>query len=51
VTMAKDEEMRRSMGRAGYEFVRDNYSWEKSLDQMCGIYERVLGEKSARSTL
>jgi L-malate glycosyltransferase len=51
ITLARDEEQRRSMGRAAYEFVRDNYSWEKSVDQMCGIYERVLNEKSAHSPL
>lgn len=51
VKLAKDEELRRAMGKAAYEFVRDNYSWEKSLDQMCGIYERVLNEKNAHSTV
>jgi glycosyltransferase involved in cell wall biosynthesis len=51
VTLARDEEQRRAMGRAAYEFVRDNYSWEKSLDQMCGIYERALNEKKSHSTL
>jgi L-malate glycosyltransferase len=51
VTLAKDEEMRRNMGKAAWEFVRDNYAWEKSLDQMCGLYERLLNEKSAHSSL
>ncbi len=51
VKLAKDEELRRSMGKAAYEFVRDNYSWEKSVDQMCGIYERVLSEKDAHSAV
>ncbi len=40
--LANDLQKCRLMGEAGYKFVRENYSWEKSLDQMTTLYLRLL---------
>lgn len=39
--LAKDSNLMRKMGQAGYEFVKDNYDWELSLDKMTALYERL----------
>ncbi|HKK19988.1 MAG TPA: glycosyltransferase family 4 protein [candidate division Zixibacteria bacterium] len=33
------------MGRAGYQFTRENYTWDRSLDMMIDLYERLVNEK------
>ncbi|PWB75289.1 hypothetical protein C3F09_02710 [candidate division GN15 bacterium] len=43
-TLAADAAMRQTMGQAAFEYVRDNYSWNKSLDQMTTLYERLIDE-------
>ena len=43
-TLAADTAMRQGMGQAAYEYVRDNYSWNKSLDMMTTLYERLIDE-------
>lgn len=43
-TMAADMAMRQGMGQAAYEYVRDNYAWNKSLDMMTSLYERLIDE-------
>ncbi len=43
--LAGDPKKLAAMGRAGYEFVRQEYSWEKSLDKMIDLYERLVHEK------
>ncbi len=43
-TLASDTAMRQTMGQAAYEYVRDNYSWTQSLDQMTSLYERLIDE-------
>ncbi len=45
IRLAEDAALRDKMGLAAYEFVRDNYTWEKSLDMMTDLYERLLHEK------
>lgn len=40
--LANDRQLCHKMGQAGYEFVKQNYDWEKSLDQMCQLYERLI---------
>ena len=46
IEFAKNPEMLRKMGRAGYEFTKANYTWEKSLDMMTDLYESLLhGQK------
>lgn len=42
IKLARDANLRSEMGSAGYEFVKTNYSWEKSLDMMTDLYERLL---------
>jgi len=43
--LAGDVALRKRMGIAGVEFVRANYDWEKNLDQMIGLYDRLLNGK------
>ena len=42
LNLANDVDLCHKMGREGYAFVRQNYQWEKSLDIMCELYERVI---------
>lgn len=44
--LANDYDLMQKMGKAGYEFVKENYSWEKSLDIMTQLYENLINEKS-----
>lgn len=44
VDLAKDTERRRTMGKKAYEFVRENYDWNSSVDLMANLYERVIDE-------
>ncbi|UCG61285.1 MAG: glycosyltransferase [Candidatus Zixiibacteriota bacterium] len=45
IEFAKSPDMLREMGQAGYEFVKGNYTWDKSLDMMTDLYQRLLHEK------
>ncbi len=40
--LASDKNLCDKMGREGYEFVRQHYKWDKSLDLMSELYERVI---------
>jgi glycosyltransferase involved in cell wall biosynthesis len=42
--LANDNELCHKMGQAGYEFVKENYDWEKSLDKMSQLYERLIND-------
>ena len=48
INLAQDADTREKMGKAGYEFVKQRYSWEGSLDMMCDLYERLINEKPSR---
>ena len=48
IRLAGDADLREKMGKAGYKFVKQRYSWERSLDMMCHLYERLINEKSSR---
>ena len=48
ISLTQDAGRREKMGRAGYEFVKQRYSWERSLDMMCDLYERLINEKLSR---
>ena len=48
INLAQDANTREKMGKAGYEFVKKRYSWERSLDMMCDLYERLINEKPSR---
>ena len=42
IKLASDADLMNRMGRAGYDFVSANYSWDKSLDLMTELYERLI---------
>ncbi len=44
--LANDSDLRRKMGVAGRLFVERNYTWERSLDQMSALYERIIDENT-----
>lgn len=46
IRLARDAEAREKMGKAGYEFVKKHYSWERSLDMMSDLYERLIDERA-----
>jgi len=48
IRLVQDAEVREKMGKAGYEFVKERYSWERSLDMMSDLYERLIYEKSSK---
>ncbi len=48
IRLAQDAETREKMGKTGYEFVKQHYSWERSLDMMCDLYERLINENQSR---
>jgi len=45
-TLADDAAMRERLGNAGRDFVKKNYSWDRSLDMMCELYDRLIDEKA-----
>ena len=44
IELAKNTDRCRQLGRAGYEFVKENYDWEKSLEAMSELYNRLIYE-------
>jgi len=42
IGLVRDAGIRQEMGRAGHLFARDEYSWDRSLDQMSDLYERLI---------
>lgn len=46
IELAKNSEKCRQMGRAGYEFVKENYDWESSLEAMSRLYDRLIYESA-----
>lgn len=46
VILANDPELRRKMGQAGAQKVRDQFDWEKKINQIIGVYESVLVDRS-----
>ncbi len=44
--LANDKGLREKMGAAGRLFVERNYTWERSLDQMSALYERIIDENT-----
>ncbi len=46
IELAKNPEKCRQMGRAGYEFVKENYDWETSLETMSKLYDRLIYESA-----
>ncbi len=49
IKLAQNADMRNKMGKQGYDFVKKNYSWDCSLDQMVNLYERLIdGSKKTK---
>ena len=49
--LADDREKMAAMGRQGYEFVRENFTWEESLDMMAALYEWVIDETKKNTSV
>lgn len=47
--LARDAATRQAMGDAGQRLVLANYTWEKSLDLMAALYERVIHDRKKNS--
>jgi len=45
IKLALDADLRYKMGLAGLDLVEQNFRWEKSLDAMAALYERLICEK------
>ena len=44
IELAENRDRCRDMGRAGYDFVKENFDWEKSLETMSELYDRLIYE-------
>ncbi|MEA2031118.1 MAG: glycosyltransferase family 4 protein, partial [candidate division Zixibacteria bacterium] len=44
--LGKNTDQIKRMGDEGHDFVRDNFSWDQSLDKMTDLYERLIYEAS-----
>ncbi len=42
--LAHDAALRKKLGAGGYQFVKERYTWERSLDLMTDLYERLIAE-------
>lgn len=47
VQLAKDKELRQTLGAAGRQHVLHHYTWNESLDTMISVYQTVISECSA----
>jgi glycosyltransferase involved in cell wall biosynthesis len=47
--LAHDEKLRGRFGRAGRQLVIERYQWNRSLDLMCDLYERLIHEKKNKA--
>lgn len=48
VKLCREPNLCKEMGSAGYEFVREKYDWERSLDSMAELYDRLIYEDQAQ---
>jgi glycosyltransferase involved in cell wall biosynthesis len=47
IRLGRDRDLTARMGKAGHEFVKNNYAWDKSLDMMTELYERLIYENKS----
>ncbi|MGL5063395.1 MAG: glycosyltransferase family 4 protein [Microcoleus sp.] len=47
--LAQSPELRQSMGRAGWERVREKFDWERKVDRMLEIYQETIDNSSLKS--
>lgn len=45
IKLGRDEKTRAMMGTEAYSWVRERFQWDKSLDMMTDLYERMIHEK------
>lgn len=45
IELAENPALCEELGQAGYQYVREFYDWEKSLDSMAELYERLIDAK------
>ena len=43
--VATNDDLRRQMGQRGRELVQEKYTWQRSLDMMTALYERLIHER------
>ncbi len=48
IKLATNRDLCNSMGKAAYDFVKENYDWESSLDSMAELYERLIYEQKTK---
>jgi glycosyltransferase involved in cell wall biosynthesis len=46
IRLAQDRQLCERMGLAGHQFVKDNYTWDRSLDMMSSLYDRLIDAKT-----
>lgn len=51
IELARSADRRRIMGENAFNFVRENYTWNKSVDMMTSLYERVIDEARAHTAV
>lgn len=49
--LASDVSLRQQMGANGYMFVKERYDWERCLDQMAELYDRLIYEAKKHPSL
>jgi glycosyltransferase involved in cell wall biosynthesis len=49
--LAGDRDKMKRLGLAGYEFVKETYRWERNLDQMCDLYDRLIHDAKKNPVL
>jgi len=45
IRLAENADLRKRMGLAGRKFVDENYRWDKCLDMMADMYERIISDE------
>lgn len=51
IELARSADRRRMMGENAFNFVRENYTWKKSVDMMTSLYERLIDEARAHTAV
>jgi L-malate glycosyltransferase len=51
VRLANDADLRTKLGLAGYKFVGERYQWDKCLDKMCDLYDRLIRDAKTNPVL
>ncbi len=49
VKLCRDGQLRRRLGEGGRTFVKNNYTWDRSLDAMAELYDRLIYEQGKKN--